>query len=70
MRKETKWKIFSTVNDGSGGRRSRMYMGNSRSSRTQYGTLIFFVNGQARLTWYGVKDPESLKRLVKSLMRR
>jgi hypothetical protein len=67
MRKETKWKIFSTVNDGSWRPQVKDVYGQQQEQSHSIRHAYIF---RKRLTWYGVKDPESLKRLVKSLMRR
>jgi hypothetical protein len=52
-----------------GSRQFRNYNTSGNYSSTQIGTIIFFVGGQPRLTWYGVGDPMSLKNLVKSMMK-
>jgi hypothetical protein len=50
-----------------GGRRGgiRVGMGQGRGRSRPYGDVVFFVNGQAVLTFYEVEDPSGLVRLIK-----
>jgi hypothetical protein len=42
-------------------------LGGGRSRR--YGDVVFFVNGQAVLTFSEVEDPSGLVRLIKAAMK-
>ena len=47
-----------------GSRQFRNYNTIGNYSSKQIGTIVFFVNGQPRITFYGVDDPQGLKNLV------
>jgi hypothetical protein len=55
---------------GYGSRRFRNYQTIDDYTSKQIGTIIFFVGGQARLTFYGVNDPQGLRNLVLAEMKR
>lgn len=55
---------------GSGRRYYRTYGGFSTFNSRQVGTVVFMVNGVARLTWNGVQDPQGLRNLVRAQMKR
>jgi hypothetical protein len=63
---------YTSYSVGGGGRRGGISvgMGQGRGKLRGYGDVVFFVNGQAVLTFSEVEDPSGLVRIIKAAMKR